>query len=272
MAEITDLDPVDANNTARFPEGMTFAAVNNAARALEGILARWFRDFNGSIASSGSSNAYTITSNRTIAALADNLVLAFTANHTNSGTSTLSLNGLTAKAIRRPNGDALESGDIVSGQVVMVVYESSADLWYMLSPGRFSASDTLVGGLEIATLAEVLAASSAVLAVTPGRMHNHPGVAKAGGRVASDGTLVETGKHNVTSVVRNSTGVYTVTLAVTMADAATYSVQATVLAAGDNFANVTISSTTVFVVRTFDASDGAVEDVAFCFEVKGPLA
>src|SRR5678816_293324 len=133
MAEITDFDPTDANNTGRWPENMQFSAVNDAGRADEGILARWFRDWNGSIVASGSANAFAITSNRTIASLANNTVMAFTANHTIDGAATLNLNTLGAKSIKRFNGNALASGDIVSGQPVMVIYKSSPDVWFMMS-------------------------------------------------------------------------------------------------------------------------------------------
>ena len=53
MAEIFNLDPIDVNNIGRFPENMQFRNVNDGGRALEGMLARWFRDTNGSLAASG---------------------------------------------------------------------------------------------------------------------------------------------------------------------------------------------------------------------------
>jgi hypothetical protein len=134
VAEISDLEIVDASNTARFPEGMLGSAINNGARALEGLLARWYEDTDGSLTSGGSSNAYTLTSKRTIAALTNNTIMVFTSNFANTGAATLALNGLTAKAIRRPNGDALEANDIVSGQAVIVIYKSSPDYWQLLSP------------------------------------------------------------------------------------------------------------------------------------------
>jgi hypothetical protein len=131
--EIQDLDPTDANNTGRWPEGMVGGDINDAGRAMEGYLARWFRDTNGSIAATGSSNAFAVTSNRTISSLANNTVMAFTANFSITGAATLNLNGLGAKSIKRFNGNALASGDIVSGQPVTVVYKSSPDVWYMMS-------------------------------------------------------------------------------------------------------------------------------------------
>lgn len=50
------------------------------------------------------------------------------------------------------------------------------------------ASDTVKGKIEIATEAEILAAASALLAVTPGRMKRHPGVAKKLVRLVGRGT------------------------------------------------------------------------------------
>lgn len=215
MAEIQDLSVTDASNTGRWPENMAFSAVNDAGRADEGLLARWFQDTNGSIAASGSSNAFAVTSNRTIASLANNTVMAFTANHTITGAATLNLNGLGAKAIKRFNGNALASGDIVSGQPVAVLYKSSPDCWFMLSAaaaltgnsfsdfdenaapgdpaanaGRLYAKDDGAGttilayrdsaAVEsvlggIATQAQMEAASSAIKSVAPGRQHFHPG-------------------------------------------------------------------------------------------------
>lgn len=133
MAEIFDLFETDANNVDRWPEGMLGGQINNAGRADEGILARWYGDTDGSRTASGSSNAFAVTSARTIGALFNNLTQAFTANHTITGAATLNLNGLGAKTIKRFNGSDLAAGDIVSGQPVLVAYKQSADVWFMLT-------------------------------------------------------------------------------------------------------------------------------------------
>lgn len=140
MAEISDLDPTDANNIARWPENMQFRGVNNAGRADEGLLARWFLDTNGSVVSSGSSNAYAITSSRVISALVTNTVMAFTANFANTGAATLNLNALGAATIKRPNGGDLLASDIVSGQTCLVIYKSPN--WMLINaPGSPSGAD-----------------------------------------------------------------------------------------------------------------------------------
>ena len=232
MAEITDLVVTDASNTGRWPENMQFSAVNNAGRSDEGLLARWYKDMDSSVTSSGSSNAYTATSNRTIVALNDNTMMVFTANHTCTGTSTFSLNGLAAKTIRRFAGDNLSSGDITSGQPVSLIYKSSPDCWYMMnaaaaiatgmtsidftenaSPGTPSAnvarlysvddgsgttvlaykdSAAAVTIIAGATQALMEAAASNTSFVTPGRQKYHPAHPKCGGGWNGNGVVAIT--------------------------------------------------------------------------------
>jgi hypothetical protein len=70
-----------------------------------------------------------------------------------------------------------------------------------------------LGTSAIAAKADMETATSTTTAVTPGRVQNHPGVAKAWARITSVNNSNPTinASHNVTSVVRNSEGVYTVT-------------------------------------------------------------
>lgn len=258
MAEITDLVVIDDNNTGRWPENMAFSAVNNAGRADEGILARWFRDTNGSLAASGSSNAFTVTSNRTISSLVDGIVLTFKANHNITGAATLNLNGLGAKDIRRFNGNALASGDIISGQPVQVMYSASLDDWIMVSalaaltdnmfgdfsenasPGdpaantaRLYAQDDGAGATLLAwrdsagavtflrkAVASIMeAASDNNHWVTPALQHRHPGHPKAGGNFNGTGTpAFRAGDYGMGAITDNGTGNYTLALDTAFAD------------------------------------------------------
>jgi hypothetical protein len=112
---------------------MAFSAVNDSARALEGILARWSKDIDGSLVSGGSSNAYTLASNRTLSSYAQNQFFIFEANHANTGAATLNVDSIGAKSIKKHNDVDLASGDIESGQIVAVVYEAAADAFQMIS-------------------------------------------------------------------------------------------------------------------------------------------
>ena len=133
-AEVNDLNIVDGNNTARFPENMAPSAVNDGARALEGIIARWDKDTNGSRVSTGSANAYVVAANRTLSALYDGLTITFEANFVNTGSATLNVDSLGAKTIRAVTDVNLTANDIRSGQKVTVRFDSDPDIWQMVSP------------------------------------------------------------------------------------------------------------------------------------------
>ena len=80
--------------------------------------------------SGGSSNAYTLTVNRTFSAYANGQEFTFKSNFTNSGTATLNVtpaggSALGAKDIKKNHDQNLVSGDIESGQWVTVKYDGT---------------------------------------------------------------------------------------------------------------------------------------------------
>jgi hypothetical protein len=237
MAEIQDLSITDGSNTGRWPENMAFSSVNNAGRADEGILARWYKDTDASLTASGAANAFAVTTNRTIAALFNNMTLTFTANHTISGASTLNVNGLGAKSILRFNGTGLASGDITSGQPVTVIYKSSPDKFYMMTAAAALVSSTTlieftettmstpaanVAGLAAiddgsgstvltwidsassfhylrnASQAEMEAGTYLTRLVPVGRQHYHPGHPKGWGISSSSALIADYGVSSLT--------------------------------------------------------------------------
>ena len=130
MAEIKDLSTTDANNTgtaanAGFPENMAYSDVNNAARALEGMIARHFADSNGTLTTTGSSNAYLLTPNRTVAAYAAGDAYMIKASFTNTGAVTINVSSLGAKSIVKPSGDALAAGELTSGGIYAIIYDGT---------------------------------------------------------------------------------------------------------------------------------------------------
>lgn len=102
-------------------------------RADEGILARWYKDNNGSLVATGAVNAYAVAANRTITAYYDGLDITFEANLENTGSATLNVDGVGAKTIRRNNDKNLTAGDIEAGQKVSVLFDSDNDVWQMMS-------------------------------------------------------------------------------------------------------------------------------------------
>ena len=130
MAEIRDLNTTDASNdgiaaNAGFPENMAYSDVNNAGRALEGMIARWYADTNSTLDTAGSSNAYTLTPNRTVAAYSRGDTYTVEASFTNTGAATINVSSLGAKSIVKPSGSAVASGDIQSGGIYTLVYDGT---------------------------------------------------------------------------------------------------------------------------------------------------
>lgn len=132
MAEINDLNITDASNTARFPENQAPSSVNNGARALEGLIARWHKDINGSKVTTGSANAYVLAANQTLSGYYDGLDLTFDANFTNSGAATINVDGLGAKTIKKFHDVDLASGDFEAGGKYRVVYDGT--VFQLMSP------------------------------------------------------------------------------------------------------------------------------------------
>lgn len=118
MSDLIQWDPVDDNNNDSppdgFPEGMNYSQVNNASRAVMGAMARYNADHNGSLTTGGTGNAYTVTSNQTIAAYTAGISLVILANRVNTDTPTLNLNGLGALPFRREAGVDLEENEIAN--------------------------------------------------------------------------------------------------------------------------------------------------------------
>lgn len=150
-----------------FPEGMNYSDVNDAAREIMAVLAREFKDRSGALVSTGSSNTYSITSNRTLGSYAAGQRFTFRANFSNTGASTLNVSSLGTKAICRADGSAIISGAIQSGAVYDVVYSSVLDKFVLL--GGFgvdtsqvaSATTSAAGKVELATDAETIAGTDA---------------------------------------------------------------------------------------------------------------
>lgn len=224
MSEINDLSTTDANNTTisgvNVGENCPFSGLNDAIRGVAGIMARWNKDINGSLTSSGT-NTVTVSANQTLSAYFDGLVIAFNAGGANTGATTLNVDSVGAKKVFKNFNEELASGDIVAGQKVVVVYDSdgdsSAGAWQMISPVAnavtTTASDTAAGKIEIAIQSEVEAASSATLAMTPGRTQYHPGVAKAWVKAAeSGGSYTVAASHNIASLTDSGVGDITVNI------------------------------------------------------------
>lgn len=119
--------------------------------------------------SGGSANNYTVTLSPSPSALADGLWFSFRANHTNTGASTVNVNGLGAIALRTPAREALKGGEIVDGQEVWVQYDGTG--FQMVSPRSIPqaiwAVDTGVANAYAVTLSGITISALAQLTGIP---------------------------------------------------------------------------------------------------------
>lgn len=128
-----------------FPEGMNYSDVNNAAREIMAVLKRWHDDTNGSLVTSGSGNAYTLTSNRTVGSYTNGLQFRFRANHSATGAATLNVNGIGATSIVHRDGNGLQSGDIKNNGTYLVTYSSTLSGWVIDTIPKANATESRLG-------------------------------------------------------------------------------------------------------------------------------
>jgi hypothetical protein len=103
----------------------------------------------------------------------------------------------------------LAGEELVCNEGVWFHYDANGGVY---GASLLAASDTVEGKVRYATQAEMEAASSAVLAVVPSRVKNHPGVVKAWVRATvSAGAPTMAHQFGVTSVTDAALGIMTVT-------------------------------------------------------------
>lgn len=129
MGDVNDWNVTDANNNAAPPDGwpentMQYSEVNNTGRQVQGAVKRMYADLNGSLAAGGSANAYTLTLNAPYTAYFDGMMFSCSMPATNTGATTLNVNGIGAATVV-DNGGALSGGELVSGGVYTFMYNGT---------------------------------------------------------------------------------------------------------------------------------------------------
>jgi len=133
MAEINDLEIVDASNIGRFPENQAPSTVNDGARALEGIIARWHLDTNGALAAGGTADVITLAANQTLTALTTGANFTFVASGNNTGAVTVNVDAIGAVDLKTVAGAALKAGDLVADGIYNIRYDGTN---YQLNASR----------------------------------------------------------------------------------------------------------------------------------------
>lgn len=79
----------------------------------------------GVITTTGSSNAYVLTTGLSLAAYVSGQAFKIKTNFANTGAATINVDGLGAKSIVKNGSTALASGDLASGQVYEIAYDGT---------------------------------------------------------------------------------------------------------------------------------------------------
>jgi hypothetical protein len=161
-----------ADSTINWAEGQAPSSVNDSARAMMAVVAKWRDDLSGVQpanviqTSGGSANAQTLTTNGSIAALTNGWTVAFKAGFTNTGDCTFAVDGLTAKHFNRISGTNLIGGEIIAGCVYMATYHQPADTWVLRGVPPIAGEQLLTYGTASgATLDVVLTGYTAFRAI-----------------------------------------------------------------------------------------------------------
>ena len=154
-----------SNNSAApngFPEGMPPSGVNDAAREVMAAIARYREDTDGVNTSSGT-DTITLASSRTMTAYAQGDMYTFKAGGTNTGATTLNVDGLGAKDVQF-NGAACTGGEIITDLMYTVVYDGTQ--FQLMNAASYPAID--IETLEVTNIKAKDGTASASIADSTG--------------------------------------------------------------------------------------------------------
>jgi microcystin-dependent protein len=139
-----------ADSSVNYAEGQAPSSLNDSARAAMASVAKWRDDISGAIVTAGTSTAYTVTSYSGFDTLAhmSGMMIAFTPHATNTGTTTLNVDGLGAKPLRGYPGVELPSGVLILGTPYVALYNNSDAVWYLHGGAANTYAIPLAGGLD----------------------------------------------------------------------------------------------------------------------------
>lgn len=138
---------------------------NQLLSAIQSLIASGTSAF---LSDTGTANTYVLTPAPVLGAYSAGYTAVFKAAHANTGTSTVNVSALGAKAIVHRDGTALQAGDIPAGSACRVVYDGAEFQLEDAIPTL--ATTTLEGLVQLATDAQAEARSATNVALTPSNL------------------------------------------------------------------------------------------------------
>lgn len=181
MAKKKLYDVVAANNgtaaTAagiNWPEGQARASVNNSARAQMAVEKAHLLD-NEALTTAGTSTAYTVTTNQSMATPEDGDTISVRWDETCGATPTLAVDGGTARTIVHDDGVAVAAGDFVANGIAKLTYRLANTTWYAIgglaraARGPASSVDNAAARYD-STTGKIIQDSALIIADTTGSL------------------------------------------------------------------------------------------------------
>lgn len=112
-------------------------------------------------ADTGSANAYSVAVDALVVSYAAGLTLLVKAANANTGASTINVNSLGIRQIVRANGTALQSGDIVAGQIFQISYDLANTRFQLSATGAAASATAAASSASAAASSASAAATSA---------------------------------------------------------------------------------------------------------------
>lgn len=130
MAELNAWDIVAANNNSTPPDGwpentMQYSEVNDTAREGMAVMARWYKDNNGSLQLAGVADAYTLTLNAAHVSYFAGMTFKAEVNITNTGATTINVNAIGVANVVNQASAALGAGDLQAGGIYEFIYDGT---------------------------------------------------------------------------------------------------------------------------------------------------
>jgi microcystin-dependent protein len=122
-----------SDSTINWREGQPPSSINDSARAMMAQIAYWRNSFNGSLADTGTSTAYAVTTNLSLASTPNaGQLVCFVPANTNGAAVTFSADGGTAFPIQTAPGVAVASAVMVAGTPYCVSYNATQVAWILV--------------------------------------------------------------------------------------------------------------------------------------------
>lgn len=153
-----------AINWAEFQDPST---VNDSARAMMARVAEWRKDVAPTRTSTGSGNAYAVTSDAGgSSAYRDGEIVTFIADRANTSACTLNVNARGAKAFRPAIGVDFQAGEIQANQAIIAFYRSATEEFIGIGSG-YHVNAMTTGLLSQSIAARLLKIGTPVLSLAP---------------------------------------------------------------------------------------------------------